>query len=116
MLSNRHDWVRPKLQEYYAAIKRLTEPLPANLSAEEFEQYLLRVSHRVAEVADWIGKNLGGSAREDPPDARRRSRSGRRDFPSETATNYRVGPITMLSHRPMGVMRDLQFPSAPKYC
>ncbi len=37
-------------------------------------------------------------------------------IPSERATNYRVGPITMLSHRPMGVMRDLQFPSAPKYC
>jgi hypothetical protein len=28
---NRHDWARPKLQEYYAAIGRLTERLPANL-------------------------------------------------------------------------------------
>jgi hypothetical protein len=60
---NRHDWARPKLQEYYAAIGRLTERLPANLSAEEFEQYVLRVNHRVAEAADWIGTNLGGSAR-----------------------------------------------------
>jgi hypothetical protein len=60
---NRHDWARPKLQEYYAAIGRLTEGLPANLSAEEFEQYVLRVNHRVAEVADWLGTNLGGSAR-----------------------------------------------------
>jgi hypothetical protein len=60
---NRHDWARPKLQEYHAAIERLTEGLPANLSAEEFEQYVLRVNHRVAEVADWIGTNLGGSAR-----------------------------------------------------
>jgi hypothetical protein len=60
---NRHDWARPKLQEYYAVIERLTERLPADLSAEEFEQYVLRVNHRVAEVADWIGTNLGGSAR-----------------------------------------------------
>src|SRR5262245_46971483 len=60
---NRHDWARPKLQEYYAAIGRLTERLPAHLSAEEFEQYVLRVNHRVAEAADWIGTNLGGSAR-----------------------------------------------------
>ncbi len=60
---NRHDWARPKLQEHYAAIGRLTERLPSNLSAEEFEQYVLRVNHRVAEAADWIGTNLGGSAR-----------------------------------------------------
>jgi hypothetical protein len=60
---NRHDWARPKLQEYYAAIGRLTERLPANLSAEEFDQYVLRVNHRIAEAADWIGTNLGGSAR-----------------------------------------------------
>ena len=60
---NRHDWARPKLQEYYAAIGRLTERLPANLSAEEFEQYVLRVNQSVAEAADWIGTNLGGSAR-----------------------------------------------------
>ena len=60
---NRHAWARPKLQEYYAAIGRLTAGLPANLSAEEFEQYVLRVNHRVAEAADWIGTNLGGSAR-----------------------------------------------------
>ncbi len=59
----RRDWARPKLQEYYATIERLTERLPANLSAEEFEQYVLRVNHRVAEAADWIGTNLGGSAR-----------------------------------------------------
>jgi hypothetical protein len=60
---HRHDWARPKLQEYYAAIGELTERLPANLSAEEFDHYVLRVNHRVAEVADWIGTNLGGSAR-----------------------------------------------------
>jgi hypothetical protein len=60
---NRHDWARPKLQEFYAAIGRLTERLPANLSAEEFEHYVLRVNHRVAEAADWIGTNLGVSAR-----------------------------------------------------
>ena len=59
----RHDWARPKLQEYYAAIGRLTEKLPANLSTEEFELYVLRVNHRVSEAADWIGTNLGGSAR-----------------------------------------------------
>jgi hypothetical protein len=60
---NRHAWARPKLQEHYAAIGRLTEGLPANLSAEEFERYVLRVNHRVAEAADWIGTNLGGLAR-----------------------------------------------------
>ena len=60
---NRHAWARPKLQEHYAAIGRLTAGLPTNLSAEEFEQYVLRVNHRVAEAADWIGTNLGGSAR-----------------------------------------------------
>ena len=60
---NRHDWARPKLQEYYAAIGRLTERLPANLSAEELEQYVLRVNHRVTDAADWIGTNLGGLAR-----------------------------------------------------
>ena len=59
----RRDWTRPKLQEYYAAIGRLTERLPANLSAEEFEQYVLRVNRQVTEAADWIGTNLGGSAR-----------------------------------------------------
>jgi len=59
----RHDWARPKLQEYYATIERLTERLPANLSAEEFEHYVIRVNHRVSEAADWIGTNLGGSAR-----------------------------------------------------
>ncbi len=37
--------------------------MPANLSAEEFDQYVLRVNHRIAEAADWIGTNLGGSAR-----------------------------------------------------
>jgi hypothetical protein len=60
---NRHDWARPKLQEHYAAIGRLTERLPSNFSAEQFEQYVLRVNHHVAEAADWIGTNLGGSAR-----------------------------------------------------
>jgi hypothetical protein len=60
---HRDDWARPKLQEYYAKIGRLTERLPANLSAEEFEQYVFRVNYRVSEAADWIGTNLGGSAR-----------------------------------------------------
>jgi hypothetical protein len=60
---NRHDWARPKLQEHYAAIGRLTERLPSDLSAEEFEKYVLRINHGVAEAADWIGTNLGGSAR-----------------------------------------------------
>ena len=37
-------------------------------------------------------------------------------IPSERPTYYRVGPITMFSHWPMGAMRVLQFPSVPKYC
>ena len=62
--TERRNRARPKLLEFHATIEqRLAERLPANLSADEFEQYLLRVNRCVTDAADWIGVNLGGSAR-----------------------------------------------------